>query len=291
MIKDDIVTVADRIKEKFSQLTRAEKQLANVMLESYPASSLGTVVSISEAAKISTPTVVRLAKKLGFTGFPDMQRSIHEEIGATLKNPIEKRASLLNVDQKSHLLGRFADAVVNNIQQTVAQMDEDAFNQVVEVLSNQHHSLYMVGGRISYSIAEYMFTHMQVIRPNVTMIEPSANRWSHYAINMKSGDTLVVFDIRRYENDILTLAEIARSRNVNVVLFTDQWGSPVAKFAQHVFHARIEAPSAWDSTVAITFLVEVLVEAVQSATWADTSNRMKDLEVLLDRAKLFKKFV
>ncbi|WP_446615814.1 MurR/RpiR family transcriptional regulator [Vibrio alfacsensis] len=285
------MTVADRIKEKFSQLTRAEKQLANVMLESYPASSLGTVVSISEAAKISTPTVVRLAKKLGFTGFPDMQRSIHEEIGATLKNPIEKRASLLNVDQKSHLLGRFADAVVNNIQQTVAQMDEDAFNQVVEVLSNQHHSLYMVGGRISYSIAEYMFTHMQVIRPNVTMIEPSANRWSHYAINMKSGDTLVVFDIRRYENDILTLAEIARSRNVNVVLFTDQWGSPVAKFAQHVFHARIEAPSAWDSTVAITFLVEVLVEAVQSATWADTSNRMKDLEVLLDRAKLFKKFV
>ncbi|MBA5763149.1 MurR/RpiR family transcriptional regulator [Vibrio sp. 404] len=285
------LTVAERIKEKFSVLTRAERQLANVMLENYPASSLGNVASIAEAAKVSTPTVVRLAKKLDFTGFPDMQRSIHEEIGDTLKNPIEKRASISNIDQQSHLLGRFAEAVMNNIQQTVAQVDEESFNQVVDALSNQNSSLYIVGGRISHSIAEYMFTHMQVIRANVTMVEPNANRWSHYVINMKPGDTLVVFDIRRYENDILTLAEIARSRNVKLVLFTDQWGSPVTKFSQHVFHARIEAPSAWDSTVAITFLVEALVEAVQSATWADTSNRMKDLEVLLDRVKLFKKFV
>ncbi|WP_080717257.1 MurR/RpiR family transcriptional regulator [Vibrio nigripulchritudo] len=288
---ENVLTVAERIKEGFATLTRAERQLANVMLENYPASSLGTVVSLSEAAKVSTPTVVRLAKKLGFGGFPEMQRSIHEEIGDTLKSPIEKHDSIPSIDEKSHLLDRFADAVVNNIRQTVTQIDEKTFNDVVDVLSDQNRSLYIVGGRISHSIAEYMFTHMQVIRANVTMVEPNANSWSHYVINMKPGDTLVVFDIRRYENDILTLAEIARSREVNLILFTDQWGSPVVKLAQHVFHARIEAPSAWDSTVAITFLVEALVEAIQSATWSETSNRMKDLEVLLDKAKLFKKFV
>ncbi|MCG9552896.1 MurR/RpiR family transcriptional regulator [Vibrio sp. Isolate31] len=285
------MTVSEKIKEKFSTLTRAERQLANVMLDNYPASSLGTVVSIAEAAKVSNPTVVRLAKKLDFMGFSDMQRSLHEEIGDTLKNPIEKHASISNSDPSSHLLGRFSHAVINNIQQTVAQIDEELFNQVVDTLINPNSSLYIVGGRISHSIAEYMFTHMQVIRANVTMVEPNANRWSHYVINMNPGDTLVVFDIRRYENDILTLAEIAQSRDVRLVLFTDQWGSPVSKFSQHVFHARIEAPSAWDSNVAITFLVEALVEAVQSATWSDTSSRMKDLEVLLDRVKLFKKFV
>ncbi|WP_162929939.1 MurR/RpiR family transcriptional regulator [Vibrio sp. Evd11] len=285
------MTVSEKIKEKFSTLTRAERQLANVMLDNYPASSLGTVVSIAEAAKVSNPTVVRLAKKLDFMGFSDMQRSLHEEIGDTLKNPIEKHASISNADPSSHLLGRFSHAVINNIQQTVAQIDEESFNQVVDTLINPNSSLYIVGGRISHSIAEYMFTHMQVIRANVTMVEPNANRWSHYVINMNPGDTLVVFDIRRYENDILTLAEIAQSRDVRLVLFTDQWGSPVSKFSQHVFHARIEAPSAWDSNVAITFLVEALVEAVQSATWSDTSSRMKDLEVLLDRVKLFKKFV
>ncbi|MBD1556982.1 MurR/RpiR family transcriptional regulator [Vibrio sp. S9_S30] len=285
------MTVAERIKERFAKLTRAERQLANVMLDNYPASSLGTVVSLSETAKVSTPTVVRLAKKLDFTGFPDMQRSIHEEIGDTLKGPIEKHAAIPNIDEKSHLLDRFADTVMNNIRQTVAQVDEATFSGAVERLSKSDCPLYIVGGRISHSIAEYMFTHMQVIRANVTMIEPNANSWSHYVINMKPGDTLVVFDIRRYENDILTLAEIARSRDVELILFTDQWGSPVVKLAQHVFHARIEAPSAWDSTVAITFLVEAIVEAIQSATWSETSSRMKDLEVLLDKAKLFKKFV
>lgn len=283
--------VSQRIMERFLSLTRAERQLANTMLENYPASSLGTVVSLSEAAGVSSPTVVRLAKKLGFAGFPDMQRTIHEEIGDTLKSPIEKHDSIQNVDKKLHLLDRFADMAINNIRQTVAQVDEAMLNQVVEVLSDQERSLYIVGGRISHSIAEYMFTHMQVVRANVTMVGPNANCWSHYVINMKPGDTLVVFDIRRYENDILTLAELVRSRGVNVILFTDQWGSPVGKLAQHVFHARIEAPSAWDSTISITFLVEALVEAVQSSIWPETSNRMRDLEGLLDKAKLFKKFV
>ncbi len=284
------MTVADKIKEAFTSLTRAEKQLANIMLESYPLSAMGTVVSLSEAAKVSTPTAGRMARKLGFKGFPDMQRQIKSELGDTLSNPLEKHDRIVTSGD-GHILSQFADAVMNNILQTVSQIDTADFDRVVESVSRTENTLYIVGGRITHSLAEYFYTHMQVIRPNVTLVEPNANSWPHYVINMRPGDVLVVFDIRRYENDILTLAEIARSRNVELILFTDQWGSPATKIAQHVFHSRIEVPSAWDSTVAVSFLLEALIEAVQSTIWPDTRNRMKDLEALLDKARLFRKFV
>ena len=52
---------------------------------------------------------------------------------------------------------------------------------------------------------------------------------------------------------------------------------------------RIEAPSAWDSSVVTLFLVEALIEAVQSATWDRTRERMTSLEDLFEQSRLFRR--
>jgi DNA-binding MurR/RpiR family transcriptional regulator len=132
---------------------------------------------------------------------------------------------------------------------------------------------------------------LQVIRPDVTLIASNANMWPHYVLNMRKGDVLVAFDIRRYERDILKLAEMAASKGVTLVLFTDQWGSPAAKHATHSVNCRIEAPSAWDSSVVSMFIVEALIAAIQNATWRETKQRMKTLEDLFDQTKMFRKFI
>ena len=55
-------------------------------------------------------------------------------------------------------------------------------------------------------------------------------------------------------------------------------------------HARIEAPSAWDSNVAPMFLLEALMAAAETATWQETRDRMRALEALFDRNSTFRKF-
>jgi DNA-binding MurR/RpiR family transcriptional regulator len=57
----------------------------------------------------------------------------------------------------------------------------------------------------------------------------------------------------------------------------------------HVFKVRIEAPSAWDSSVVTLFVVEALIEAVQSAAWTETRERMNSLEGLFERSRLFRR--
>lgn len=132
---------------------------------------------------------------------------------------------------------------------------------------------------------------MQVIRPGVTLVATNANTWPHYVLNMQAGDVLVLFDIRRYERDLLRLAEMAKTKGVVIVLFTDQWGSPIAKHATHSFHSRIEAPSAWDSSVVTMFIVEAVIAAVETMTWDETKSRMKTLEDLFDQTRMFRKFI
>ena len=128
-------------------------------------------------------------------------------------------------------------------------------------------------------------------REGVTLIASNSNAWPHYVLDMKAGDVLVVFDVRRYEHDLLRLADMAKARGAEIILFTDQWGSPTSKFATHRFNARIEAPSAWDSNAVTMLLVETMIACVQAHTWSDTKERLGELEGLFDRTKLFRKFI
>ena len=51
-------------------------------------------------------------------------------------------------------------------------------------------------------------------------------------------------------------------RGVQIVLFTDQWLSPIARFARHVVAGRTAVPSAWDSSAALFVVAETLVGEV-----------------------------
>ena len=83
-------TVSDMITTRYDQMTRAEKQLANSLLDNYPVSGLGSITTVAEAANVSTPTVVRMVQKLGFKGFTEFQIRLHQELEETISNPITK---------------------------------------------------------------------------------------------------------------------------------------------------------------------------------------------------------
>ena len=105
---------------------------------------------------------------------------------------------------------------------------------------------------------------------------------------MDDRSVLVLFDIRRYESDLVKLASLASARGSKVVLFTDQWGSPVARTADYTFNALVEAPSSWDSTMAVVLIVEALIAEVQAARWDESKERIEELEAMFSSTKLFR---
>ena len=202
-------TIAERIRSQFEDLTKSERRLAEVMLENYPISGLGSITTIAKSANVSTPSLVRMAKKLGFSGYAEMQEKLRAELKDTISNPIAKHDRWAEGTSNTHILNRFADAVMDNMRQSLGQLDAAEFDAVINLLIDKKSDIYVVGGRITRSLADYFYTQMQVMRDGVTLIAPNSNTWAHYIINMQEGDTLIAFDIRRYETDILHLAEMA----------------------------------------------------------------------------------
>ena len=284
------LTISDRIQQELDRLTRAERQLAHSILENYPASGLGPLTALAKDANVSTPTVARMVQKLGFKGYPEFQNELREELKAKVKNPIAKHDTWTEGAPSGHVLNRFTDAVIDNIRHTLGQIEPETFDRACALIADTAHPLYIVGGRITHTMAEYLFLHAQIIRPRVTHIQSTSNAWPHYLLDVGEGDVFVIFDVRRYENNTLKLAEMAHARGAKIVLFTDQWRSPVHSLADICFSSRIVAPSAWDSAAATLLLVESVISAMQDINWEDTKDRAERLEEMFDQTRLFRKF-
>lgn len=283
-------TISDHIHGMLDDLTRAERQLALSVLENYPASGLGPLTALAKDADVSVPTVARMVQKLGYKGYPEFQSALREELKAKVKNPIAKHDTWAEAAPSEHILNRFTDAVIENIRLTLGQIDPNAFDHACDLMADEDRHLYIVGGRITHTLAEYLFLHMQVIRPNLTHVQSTSNTWPHYLLNAKKGDTFVIFDVRRYENNTLKLAELAHSRGANIILMTDQWRSPIHQLATVCLSNRIVVPSAWDSATTMMLLLETMVSAIQNRNWSQTKARFEELEVMFDQTKLFRKF-
>jgi DNA-binding MurR/RpiR family transcriptional regulator len=275
-------TVAERLRLMSADLTAAERKLMAALFANYPMAGLVSITEFAREADVSTPSVLRLAKKLGFAGFPSFQEELRAELSAQLQNPIAKHDRWSADAPDTHILNRFATAAMENLSGSLKLVDHRAFDATVALLADRKRRVHVAGGRITQAIASYLVTHLQMARPGVSLIPGSPSFWPQYLLDIGKQDVILFFDIRRYDARMLDFAASAQQRGAKIVLITDQWISPIARLAVQSLPLRIEAPSSWDSNIVPLFVAEALVAGVVDASWRETEARIKELESLSD---------
>ena len=278
-------TIAERLRLKSSDLTAAERKLMSALFANYPMAGLVSITEFAREAGVSTPSVLRLAKKLGFAGFPSFQEELRAELSAQLQNPISKHDRWSADAPDTHILNRFATAAMENLSSSLKLLDHRAFDAIVALLADRKRRIHLGGGRITHALATYLATHLQMARPGVSTVPAIPSLWPQYLLDIGKNDAVLIFDIRRYDARMLEFAAAAKERGARVVLITDQWISPIARLAVYSLPLRIEAPSSWDSNIVPLFVAEALISATINASWPETQARIRELEGLSDMGR------
>jgi DNA-binding MurR/RpiR family transcriptional regulator len=272
-------SVAEATRDHLDALTASERRAARALLANYPMLGLGTVAEFSARSGVSSPTILRFVARLGFGTYADFQRRLREEVEAQLKSPLAKADPPgARGELRSH--SAFAASVCDNIAETFRHMPAGEFEAVVALIADAKRPLHLLGGRFTDSIARYMAAHLRILRSGVDHVAGQPDNWRDQLIDIGRKDVLVVFDIRRYQEDLVAFAKAAAERQAAIVLLTDQWLSPIARIALHVLPARIQVPSAWDSSAALIAVAEALIAAVTARTWRLSQERIRALERL-----------
>lgn len=270
-------SLAEAIRGRQAELTASERRAARALLADYPMLGLETVAEFAARSGVSSPTVLRFTARLGFANYAAFQRRLRSEVEAQLKSPLAKSAP-----QEGRRDGHnaFAKAVGENIAETFRHIPAEEFEAVAALLADGRRPLHLLGGRFTDAVAQYMGAHLRILRPGVRHIEGQPGNWRDQLVDIGRRDILFLVDIRRYQEDLVTLAAAAAERRATIVLLTDQWLSPIARIARHVLPARVAVPSPWDSSAALMAVAEALIASVTARNWHDAKARIGALELL-----------
>lgn len=268
----------EEIRERLDEFTATERKAAHALLANYPMQGLGTVAQFAEAAGVSSPTILRFVARLGFPGFSDFQGRLRLELQSQLNSPLA-RSSTMETPQSVDG-DPLMEALVENVRETFSHLPKGELQALTRILADEKRTVYLLGGRFTDALARYMAAHLRIVRQNVVHVAGQEGNWLDQLIGMGPRDVLIVFDIRRYQTEIVRFAEAAARQGVTVGLITDSWMSPIGRIAAHVLPARVAVPSPWDSSTALMALSERIIAGVTQQSAERSQQRMKALEDL-----------
>ncbi|MBL8579140.1 MAG: MurR/RpiR family transcriptional regulator [Mesorhizobium sp.] len=271
-------SVSELISDRSGSMSASERRAAQTLVASYPLAGLKTVAEFSQAAGVSPPTILRFVARLGFQNYPEFQAALQDELAAQLQSPATRAGRKPPVRQGA--LPVTVEATVANLGETFRHLSARQIADIVELLAQPKAGIFLVGGRFTDPIAAYMAAHLSIIRSNVLHLPGQEGNWRDRLIDMGKRDVLLIFDIRRYQESLLAFAEKAHRRGIHIILFTDQWLSPIARFARHVVAGRTEVPSPWDSSASLFVVAEMLIGELTARTGEDGQRRIRAMEDL-----------
>lgn len=272
------VSIHELIAERIDAMPAGECRAAQTLIANYPLIGLKTVAEFSQAAGVSSPTILRFVSRLGFQNYHDFQTCLQEELAAQIQSPASRTYS-----PSSHpdgTLSQMLDATLENLHETFRHISQRQLAEIAGKMADPRGQLLLMGGRFTDPLARYMATHLTIIRPNVLHLGGQESTWRDRLIDMGKRDVLMIFDIRRYQDSLLHFAEKAHQRGVHIILITDQWLSPIARFARHVIAGRTAVPSAWDSSASLFVVAETLISAVTTHLETESEARIREIENL-----------
>lgn len=268
------MTVRVQIAEKADEFTANERKLSAALLADYPFAGLAPIQVLAEKTSISAPTISRFITKLGYSGFQDFQQQLIAELKEGQKSPVDLHSTRRAVEG-DYLQGFFQRAE-QLLRETSDMISARQFERVCEMLSEEKRGLYLIGGRMSDPIVQYLSRHLRQYRANVFHLPSDPEVWPEYLLRMRPKDVLVAIDFRRYQRSLQQLTQIAvQKRNARLILVTDKWMSPIAKDATEVLPVPIDSGTVWDSYAAALTLMEAIVARVTETNWDQTRERIQ----------------
>lgn len=274
------MSIRDTLTGNHLVLTRSEEMIVQVLLSDYPMSGLGTATSLARRAGVSGPTVMRLAVKLGFDGFPDFQEKLLADVEARLHSP------LLMMEAKRHDVPidsvgtAYLRSVVHCLQKAVSAAPAQNYDRAAKLVMAAKGQVMLLGGRFSRHVAGMLAGYLSQFRSGVRDLGMLAAEQFDTLVDLDKRDVLIVFDYRRYQLGTIDYARQAAERGVRIVLFTDPWLSPIAEHAEVTIIGSSEVASPYDTLAPAVGQIEALIAQLVAVKGDETRGRIEALETM-----------
>lgn len=265
----------------YDSFTHSQKAIANYLIENQDNVAFDTLEDLSEKIGVSTTTVIRFSRVLGYHGYSDMQKDIQNNVRTKAALPDRFDKTNLQIPKNQLLQHSFSNDM-NNIQKTLSLQKDQDLEQCIQLIS-QAENLFVLGMRASFSIAHYFASRVGEIKSNVHLISSTGMIYPEEINSAQEGDVCVAYIFPRYSKTATTILSWFRNCGVKIILITSQNVTSVMGYGDIILPCTISSVYYKNSYAAPLCLTNFLIAALAQAAPEEARRILERTENILSQ--------
>ncbi|MBE5978883.1 MAG: MurR/RpiR family transcriptional regulator [Paenibacillaceae bacterium] len=225
-MKGDFLT---RIRAEYNQFTKAERKVADYILQNYREVLFLSITDLAEACEVGDTTVFRFCKTLELKGYQEFKMllslSLHDETTGQgrLEGDISLKDSFAEVSRK------VLNTNMSALEETYSLLNEENFDQVIRYLHKAKRICFFGVGASMLSAMKAANKFLR-IEPKVSCVSDS-HMQAMVASMMGEGEAAVIFSYSGATKDTIHVAELAKKTGATTICITRFVKSPLTSFS------------------------------------------------------------
>ena len=211
-----------RLKEEFSDFSPRLKQVAKYITDNPADFGLDPIRTTSQKIGISTFTLVRMAKVLGFESFEELREPFRHAL-VTISEVSEDPAWLNELSAKGEVgkeQAKTARNTITNVQRSLHLIDPEKMERVVSALFEAK-TVYITAVRATYSLAYYFHYVGRMSLPSLRLIPRLINSTIDELNTAGPQDVLIAITFSPYSKETIEACRFAARKGAKIILITD----------------------------------------------------------------------
>jgi DNA-binding MurR/RpiR family transcriptional regulator len=253
-------TVGPRIRMMIPHLTPLEGRVVDMILGRRDFDEATSLKAVADDAGVSEAMVVKITKKLGFSGFKDFRAGIvdYNRLPTT-----DLHQELSPDDTGAEIAQKVFRTSILALEETLSILDADAFDRAADIIfASRQRDLYGIGGsaQIARDVA-HKFLRIGVR----TSVFDDAHMMLMSAALLGEGDVAIAFSHSGTTTAVIEPLELARRRGARTIALTNYATSPLAAIADVVLCSTAQGSPLLGENAAARIAQLVILDAVFAA--------------------------
>ncbi len=269
----------DNVRKLYGGLTNTQKQVADFMLEHPDVIAFKRLEELSMMIGVSTTSVIRFARSIGYKGYADMQQDIQQSIVGKASLPDRLIDAVKSTKQDQLLIDSFKRDI-DNIASTLHLLSEnDLAKAVSSIIAAQN--IYVLGTRGNFSVAHYLGYRLSQIKRGVHLVSGLSMDYPEEIASIRRGDVCIAFLTPRYSRMTANLVAWMKKRGVMIILFTKEGSNEINLYGDIILPCRTDGISYKSSLIALFAVCNYILAAVVPQNHDESMEVLAQTEELL----------
>ncbi|MEU8733633.1 MurR/RpiR family transcriptional regulator [Streptomyces tendae] len=217
-----------RVESRLSTMPPAERRVAEYLRDHAQSIIFATAEEIGQAVGTSDATVVRTSKNLGYSGLPDLKRSIGQQMILATRPSVRLNQRIDGAGRETTtLLNHVSSEAGERLAETFRLMPEDSFVEAVGLLAGAR-EVVAFGLGLAEIPARFLSMKLPRLGRPARLVGSAGFLLADGLLGLTERDTIVIYAPARLRTEIDVLLDHARSVGAKTVLITDSLGSALA---------------------------------------------------------------